>query len=391
LAAWGQSQSISALVIADGQTSTEEWAVIPHADALHQILSAGVQAPSAENIHYFWLEVGPQTVILHATDYASWSLRPDKKMLALMSFGAVVENITLRAQALGFMTHASWQFDSSRVLELSWQSATPVADPLNEAISTRHTNRRFYQRAPLASGMLEQILAAGNSVPGAGVHWLAHGPPRSLALSLIRIAETERFRRSGLHHEMFSAIRFERGWEGTVLEGLPPAALQVEFPMRWPFAWLRRWGLMRAADAVGAHLALGLRSGYLLCATAPHIGLVMSNAPDVDTAHMRAGRALERLWLAAEHHGLSLQPMAAATVLVQQISGLHWVSAATQKRLFEGLQALSGQFGVDNLGARPCMLFRLGRASAPTAVAGRRPLEHFLNPPLSPPLARVSR
>jgi hypothetical protein len=358
--------------------------MIPHADALHQILSAGVQAPSAENIHYFWLEVGAKEVTLHATDSASWKKRPDRKMLALLSFGAVVENITLRAQAMGFVTYVNWQFDSTRMLELSWQSAPAAFDPLDGAISTRHTNRRFYQRAPVSNSVLEQISVAANFVPGAHVHWLADGPQRSLALSLIRIAETERFRRSGLHHEMFSAIRFERGWNGTVIEGLPPAALNVEFPMRWPFAWLRHWGLMRAANMVGAHLALGLRSGYLLCAGAPHIGLLTSDAANVDMAHVQAGRALERLWLAAEHHGLALQPMAATTVLVQQISGPDWVSAATQKRLSEGLQALGAELELDDLSARPCMLFRLGRSPAPSAVAGRRLLEHFLRAPPGP-------
>ncbi|MBC7715313.1 MAG: hypothetical protein H7143_00130, partial [Pseudorhodobacter sp.] len=82
--------------------------MIPHLAALHQILNAGIQAPSAENKHYFWLQVGSESVTLHATDSASWSAHPDRKMLALMSYGAVVENITLRARAMGFATHAVW-------------------------------------------------------------------------------------------------------------------------------------------------------------------------------------------------------------------------------------------------------------------------------------------
>jgi nitroreductase len=362
--------------------------LIPHTAALHQILTAGIQAPSAENKHHFRLEVGPDAVTLHATGSGSWAAQPDQKMLALMSFGAVVENISLRARALGFLTTANWKLDSTRVVELSWQSAAPVLDPLDGAISTRHTNRRFYERTLVLDSELSQLSAAANSVPGASVHWLALGPQRSRALSLIRMAETERFRRRGLHHEMFSAIRFERGWDGTVLEGLPPAALQVEWPMRWPFAALRHWGLMRAADMIGAHLVLGLRSGYLPCALAPHIGLVMSHETELDTAHLQAGRAFERLWLASENQGLALQPMAAATVLLNQKSGLDGVSAGTQKRLADGLHALSVELCPEQHLARPCMLFRLGRARAPTAVAGRRPLEYFLKHPsavTSPP------
>lgn len=369
--------------------------MIPHTAALHQILTAGIHAPSAENKHYFWLEVGPEVVTLHATDSDSWAAHPDRRMLALMSFGAVVENITLRAQAMGLLTHAAWRLDpgqgateaatevarSSRVVDLSWQAASPVLDPLDGAISTRHTNRRFYQRAPLLESELAQLSAAAQSVSGASVQWLAQGAQRRRALSLIRTAETERFRRVGLHQEMFSAIRFERGWEGTVLEGLPPAALQVEWAMRWPFAMLRHWGVMRAADMMGAHFALGVRSAYLPCALAPHIGLVMVDAADTATAHVQAGRAFQRLWLACETHGLALQPMAATTVLVQQKSGPGGVSPATQKRLADGLQSLSAQLDTQHQSARPCMLFRLGRAAAPTAAAGRRPLEYYLKPP----------
>lgn len=355
--------------------------MIPHTAALHQILTAGIQAPSAENKHYFWLEVGTDAVTLHATDIASWAAHPDRKMLALMSYGAVVENITVRARAMGFLTHALWNFDSSRLVNLSWQSAAPMLDPLDGAISTRHTNRRFYKRTRLLENELVQLSAAAGSVDGMAVHWLTPGPQRTLGLSLIRIAETERFRRSRLHAEMFSAIRFERGWEGTVLEGLPPAALQVEWPVRWPFAALRQWGLMRVANLMGAHFALGLRAGYLPSASAPHLGLITSDAVDLDTAHMRAGRAFERLWLASENQGLGLQPMAAATVLLNQNSDPNWVSAATQKRLTVGLQRLITLLHPQQGVARPCMLFRVGRARAPSAVAARRPLEFFLKAP----------
>jgi hypothetical protein len=355
--------------------------MIPHADALQKILTAGIQAPSAENIHYFWFEVGEQSVTLHASAYDWWLRRPDLKMLALLSFGAVVENITLRALALGFQTQANWQFNSSRVVELRWRSAMPVLDPLEAAIATRHTNRRFYERASIANAVLEQISAASNFVSGTHVYWLDGGPQRSLALRLIRIAETERFWRKELHREMFGAIRFEHGWEGSLPAGLPPAALQVERPMRAGFALLRHWHLMRATHVVGAHFALGLRSGYWPSALAPHIGLLMSNASDLDMAHVQAGRALQRLWLASEQHGLAFQPMAAATVLVQQKSGPNWVRAATQKRLSDGLQTLSAALDPNEIGARPCMLFRVGRARAPSVVAGRQTLEYFLKPP----------
>ncbi len=66
--------------------------------------------------------------------------------------------------------------------------------------------------------------------------------------------------------------------------------------------------------------------------------------------------------------------MAAATALAHQHAGGDWVSEATQAELRRLLASL-----VDGTGAQPQLLFRLGRARAPSAVAGRRPLDDYLD------------
>lgn len=350
----------------------------PNWDTLRVILAAGIQAPSAENRHYFRYAVEANNVRLVATERASWASLPHRRMLAEMAFGAVIENIVLKSLEFGQAVELDLHSDLEQldtIATLRWSAADPVAtDPLSGAIATRHTNRRFYRREPVDTSALTGLQQAAESIEGAELHWLDGPDLRACALRAIRLAETERFRRPALHEELFGAVRFDVGWKQTVDEWLSPATLEVEPPARAVFAMLRDWRFMRVANLFGAHFALGMRAGFLPCATAPHLGLVLASAGDDQSAAVRAGRAFQRLWLAAGASGLALQPMAASTALACQVPGNGWVSARTQATLKASLEVMRGEAR-----GTPYMLFRLGRARAPSGVAARKPLHYYMS------------
>ncbi len=348
----------------------------PQGQTLHAILRAGVLAPSADNRHRLRFDVADGVVHLVGTDVSTWPGQPHRQMLALLALGAVIENMALRSAQFGLamkVTHwpACQQLDC--VAELHWEASTLHADPLALAIESRHTNRRFYQRSALPPSTINALSTAAASSPGAQVRWLDTGRTRTLALRALRIAETERFRRQSLHQELFEAVRFDVGWQDSAEEGLPPATLQIERPMRGPFSLLRRWPLMRAACGLGAHHLLGLRAAYFPCAVAPHIGLMLAGATSERLAAVQAGRSFQRLWLAAAQAGLALQPMAAATALVRQAPGAGWVSAESKAELARVLHLLCPEPQL-----HAYLLFRLGRAQPPAAMTTRPALEHYL-------------
>lgn len=346
----------------------------PPTELLRQILAAGIRAPSAENVHYLRFQVLDDSVRLIATDHASWAEHPHRRMLAVMSYGAVIENMALRSTALGFALAATLCQNAGEpqvFADLQWTATAAPPDTLNAKIESRHTNRRFYRRAAVPGQVLHLIAAAASEVSGAKLLWLDDAIRRGLALKAIRIAETERFKQRALHAELFGAVRFELGWNNSCDEWLPPAALQVEPPMRTPFAVLRHWRVMRIAIGLGVHHALGLRTGFLPCALAPHIGLIVAGG---DAANFQAGRAFQRVWLAAASLNFALQPMAAATALVRQEPGNGWVSAGVKAELQRLLFAL-----YPAQTAQPYMLFRLGRSATPSAVTGRRRVTDYIS------------
>lgn len=348
----------------------------PHEDALCEILAAGIQAPSAENHHYFRYAIESDRVRLVGIESATWSTLPHRQMLTRMAFGAVIENVALKSLEFGHAVQVDLRPDpahSDVIATLRWAPVTSAtSDPLAAAIASRHTNRRFYRREPVASSVLDELQRATATIAGASLRWLDAPALRRSALTAIRVAETERFRRPALHEELFGAVRFEIGWRRTVDEWLAPATLEVEAPARPVFAALRSWKTMRVANMFGAYAALGLRAGHLPAASAPHLGLLLAGG-DEDADAINAGRALQRVWLATTLNGLAFQPMAAATALALQVPGEGWVSADAQTRL----RALLAELRGDARGA-PRMLFRLGRASQPSAVAGRRPLHSYI-------------
>ena len=124
---------------------------------------------------------------------------------------------------------------------------------------------------------------------------------------------------------------------------------------------------------LGASVVLGLRAAWLPCRLAPHLGVVLSNGSP-DRLELDAGRALERAWLAATALDLAFQPMAAPTALERQCPGGGWVSPRVRERLEAGLERIAA-----GRGARPCMLFRLGRAAPPSVATQRLPLEGYVD------------
>ena len=342
---------------------------------LLDIAQSGVLAPSADNQHVFRIEIAETGIRLWATSEFTASTERHRRVLGLMSIGAVVENMQLRAGQLGLATRVNWFRTGSigPMAELNIQpAALAPADDLAEAIPARHTNRRMY-RGPALSDT-EKALFSSSMAPAEGVSliWL-QGSARRRALGLIWRAESERFLRQRLHEELFSSIRFDLSWQETADRALPPAALEVEAPMRPLFKALRHWALMRPLTWVGAHRLLGLRAGWMPCWQAPALGLLATSLPTEQGA-VAVGAAFQRLWLRATLLGLALQPMAASTVLPLQSAADRGASDELRSVLTAGWQSIAP-------GITPLMVFRMGRAARPSVTSRRRPLEDYLTTP----------
>jgi hypothetical protein len=292
-------------------------------------------------------------------------------VLSLLSLGAVVENMTLRARSLGLMPRVSWSADSEPsgpVAQVSFSHAPMHADDLAQAIPQRHTNRGYFHGPALSAIEQARLEDDAGAIPGAKLIWLDQRSVRTCALRLIRLAEAERFRSKPLHDELFSSIRFEAGWKSPTEEGLAPGSLGVETPLRAAFGALRRWGLMQSLAWLGVHHLLGLRAGDAPCRLSPHLGVIVTTL-GLEPGALAVGQALERVWLRATRFGMALQPLAASTLYA--LEGYKAIRPELRERLRQGWDELVP-------GSQPLIVFRLGKGSPPRVRSLRKPVSSYL-------------
>lgn len=335
------------------------------------LAEAAVLAPSADNGHVFHIEKATGSLRLWATP--GFMVAPfHRRVLGLISLGAAAENVMLRAKRLGLCCGPIWFPDPQApeiLAEFRFEEGAQDSNALEAALASRHTNRRLvYHGPPLSTAERGLLDADVNSVPGAMLLWLDAPSLRRDALRLIASAESERFRNRPLHQELFGSIRFDAGWEGGVAEGLAPASLEIELPMRPIFTALRHWPLQRVLNTVGLHHLIALRAAYIPCRITPHLG-VLSTSLEVELGAIAIGRALERAWLRATTLGFAFQPFAASTLLA--LEGYKDVPPTLRHRLADGWRRITGK-------GRALMVFRLGRAAPASARSGRQALETYV-------------
>lgn len=334
-------------------------------EAIRDILEAGVWAPSAENRHAFRHSVEGDDVRLHV-DATLLQGSADQQYVTLLSLGAVIENMCIAASVHALsctVRREAETIDADIVLQFA--PASLHADELTAALKQRHTNRRPFYRGPRLSAAEQGEIEAGVTPLGEQwlVRWFDEDHDRAPLARLMREAETHRFANPELHQAMFGGIRFDLGWSAGANEGLPPAALHIEPGMRGAFAALRRWSFMQTLVRVGAHHAIAMRASYMPARWSPHLCVVASRTPlqSVDE-QLQAGRAMERVWLAATRLNLAAQPMAAAVALARPGR-----SALTEQQR----ASLAGAWHTLLPDAQPVMIFRFGRAAPPVVRAGR--------------------
>lgn len=343
-------------------------------EQLDFILKNALLAPSADNHHRIRFKLEDDNILIHHTEDIPLQ-GGYKRALALLSLGAVVENLAIAAQRFGLDSQAKLISDPSQprlTIQIRLLPGQAAVDPLWQAIPLRHTNRQgFFHGPPISPMERSELESTVAPYPCSQLIWLDEPAQRNQALRLMRRAETERYRNRMLHEELFSAIRFDIGWHSTCPEGLPPGALAVEPPLRPLFAALRHWPAMRLAKLFGAHYILGLRSCYVPCRLAPNLGTLAVKISD-NQSIFDTGRAFERLWLKLTSQGRVLQPMPASALYALDGVEAEGIPKTLRRELKQAWETCAP-------GHIPLMLFRIGFAKTSLILTARRPVKDYLD------------
>jgi hypothetical protein len=340
-------------------------------ERLEHLAHAANAAPSADNRHAFQVSVDGEVLCLwpSATFHHP---PPHRRILSLLSIGAALENLRLRALKLGLrlVRLSSLAAPAGTVAALRAEMSGPETEQsLEAAIEGRCSNRAFrYRKTGVPGEQLQaELTRLIEGLPGASVAWLDSSDRRQVALQMLRRSEAARFFNHALHRELFDSIRFDVGWHASADRGLPPGALCLPFIERLGFTLLRKWSVQRVCNVVGVHRMIGIRAADLPCRWAPHL-LALTTQCDSDEDTLLAGQALQRVWLGAAARGLAAQLFAAPCLYAHKAA----VDAPPELQNY-----LRQQWAELCPGQTAWAIMRLGRAVAPTVRAGRPPVHQL--------------
>ena len=336
-------------------------------DVLSACLHAAAAAPSIHNTQPWLFHVGggsaedlTGTAIEVRVDRTRrlTVLDPDGREM-FVSVGAAVFNLRVALSAAGYRTtvhrtpdpEGDTARDTARTVAARTVAARIVVDATEEpsgaaralhaAIPRRHTNRRPFDDRRIPYGLMEELRGAAAAEHAS---LLDVGPElRDAVLTLTRTAE-KRMRSDPAYLRELAAWTNPSGIgraDGMPRHVLGPRAKDATLPLR--------------------DLGLGLGLPATTVEFEPDPTLVLLFTPDDSTTDwIRAGEAMQRIWLTATVRGLAVTPMSQLTEIA-------------------ALRSLLSDTGTGYVAQ---MVLRIGYPCSPALPTPRRPLSDLLISPM---------
>lgn len=348
---------------------------------IERVLELARWAPSGDNTQPWRFEpIGDTACAIHASDTRDWCVYDLQGRASQLAVGALLETVAIAASGEGFAARFSRRPESPETaptidVELV-ASQDSLPDPLREQIRHRTTQRRRLSRRPLTAEVKQQL--EGCLPPGYSVVWIEGAVDKRRMARLL-------FRNAQIRLTIPEAYRVHRDiveWNAQFSEdripdravGLDPLGLAL---MRWAMKSWERVAFLN--KYLAGTLLPRIQLDYLpalYCAA--HFALIAERAPTTLDDHLAAGRAVQRLWLAATRANLQFQPeMTPAIFAGYARQGIRFTRIAPALTAADALRReLDGMMGE----AAPRIVFvgRVGYGRPPTARSLRLPLSRLL-------------
>jgi len=351
--------------------NTQPSSATPEALCYRRLVAAAVLAPSPDNNQpWRFVSRGPQLDVYLDPER---TLPSDvNRMFDLVGLGAAVENACIAAGEQGYRAEVHVG-PGEPAASITFQPGAQ-GDPLAPRLASRHTCRKMFSRRPVDPAVRERLSAQAAAVPEVQVDWITDRRGIRAVARLVGQSDRLRFEYEPFHNEVFRQLRFTAEAAEQTRDGLDLRTLELPPGTGAFLGLLRPWGRMRMLQRLGLVRFLTVPSILSVLASG---AIAVLSVPQADAAHFLAtGRAVQRLWLAADAEGLSVHPLGSLPIFfahAQQYQGRK-LSPAHQRqsaRLIDRFARL-----VPSTSGRTVMLLlRTGHSRPPSVRSLRRPVE----------------
>jgi nitroreductase len=361
---------------------------------LDRLVDAASRAPSPDNMQAWSFAAAGDAIDVYVEPSRVLPTDVDA-MFAWVGLGAAVENLAIAARGEGFGAavdcralgaggpasggRAPDPFGTPVTVRLSPPGPdhpSGPGHPLAGWIERRETNRGPYDEAPLDLTTLRELTRAADRLD-AGVHWVSDRASLESMASMDARSSYIRLEHRPLHDELFDILRFSRRSAEEIRFGLGFESLGVPSFLVWAARLLRYPSVMKVVSRLGIgrfiarRLAARLRTAGAVC-----LVTARRNGP---AGYVEAGRAMERLWLAATARGLAVQPYG---VLPQYLTKLDVEPEGFLPCHAEVMRGHREPFAALFPGARserPAIVLRVGRPrDQPSRRSPRLPVDRLI-------------
>lgn len=329
------------------------------------ILQAGIQAPSGENTQPWIFNVSENVITVKINPKGDCSFFNIKQRAAILSSGAVLENIKIAATIFGLEADIKYNegdiLSTLEIAKIHFKNTQIARDGLFRSIWERCTNRKQYSREKIEPFVFEELKKITAEYPGFNLSIVEDRKQlKSLQSSLITlgVARTENpLVHEFLNHHIRATFEIaQKEKTGFSLNNLEAGAFG-NFVLKATKSWkvmnfLNKFGFSRV---VSAKVEEGIiNCGACILLTAPN------NSP---LNYVKGGQVLERIWLKLAEMGVATQPMTTVNFfqLRYQLEGLSGFDPKHHKLITDGLAEFAKIFPHEDLQNRgQIMLLRIG-------------------------------
>lgn len=293
---------------------------VPEISEIEMMVEAAIKAPSAGNNQpWKWHFQGKRLYLFHDR-VRTVSFGDYQDMASYVALGAAIENLQIAAfkRNIGIVL-SPFEISEKKLIAIIKFTRTINFDLLHRPaqlfsfIDSRCTNRNLGKRMPVSTEIYERLQDAVTSVSGARLFIKDDDESLDALRDIMSASERLRMLHPEGHMEFYEKeLRWDDAHSRSTADGIDIATVDVT-----PSELV---GLKLVKDPEVVKLLAEWRGGKALekiaqkaINSASAVGLI--TMPEFSSANfLKAGIAVERMWLTAAEHGISMQPMLAATL-----------------------------------------------------------------------------
>ncbi len=340
-------------------------------DILNYIVTMGTWAPSADNIQ-LWKFAWDGRVLSLLKDPEKTGFFYDVNQESThLTFGALIENISIAASHFGLKTEVELFPDSDYadcIANLKFVACIINEDPLFSHVLSRCVNREFYSKKQIDRNVASNLKDMVSQFSDAELIWIDNEKDKKILQRVVFDADRILFEEKRLHQGLFRWINLKNGVKK---DGMDLDVLGLNYMQQLIFPLMSDWKKMQFMNKFGVSRIAAFNSVRLL-KSSPAYGLIAikNRKPE---SYVAGGRIMERFWIKANSLGLSLQPMAGFVFLLNHLAadgGRNF--RADHQQLIQDFKKSLNQIGSLNDNLNYIMFFRIGICDKSTKRSKRK-------------------